>query len=166
MVQAARQWANSPLQWRVSVVQWVMGKEELLTRVDSSAREPAGWSPYLAGSLAGLLIVVSAVLSGNYFGASSTFVRYAAAIENLFSPGRVSNSDYFIAHAPGIDWQWMFVAGIFLGSLLSSATSRSFRLKATPDMWIGRFGHSAVKRASVAFIGGAIAMFGARLADG
>lgn len=143
-----------------------MGKEELLTRIDRSSREPAGWSPYLAGSLAGLLIVFSVVLTGRYFGASTTFVRYAAAIENIFSPARVSQSDYFMAHAPEIDWQWMFVAGIFLGAVLSSATTRSFRIKAAPEMWIERFGPSAVKRAIVAFIGGSIAMFGARLADG
>jgi len=33
-------------------------------------------------------------------------------------------------------------------------------------MWEKRFGPSILKRASAAFVGGAIAIFGARLADG
>jgi hypothetical protein len=60
----------------------------------------------------------------------------------------------------------MFVVGIFLGSLVSALTSRSFHWQAVPDMWERRFGGSRAKRAVVAFAGAAVAMFGARLADG
>ncbi len=63
-----------------------------------------------------------------------------------------------------IEWQWMFVFGIFLGSLISSITSSSFRWQALPDMWESRFGTSRTKRAIIAFLGAAVAMFGARLA--
>jgi len=65
-----------------------------------------------------------------------------------------------------IDWQWMFVAGIFLGSLIAAAVSGTMQLTLLPDMWQKRFGTSVLKRALVAFVGGVIAMFGARLADG
>jgi len=60
----------------------------------------------------------------------------------------------------------MFVLGIFFGSLIASTTSGSFLWKALPDMWEERFGPSRVKRGVVAFLGGTVAMFGARLADG
>ena len=79
---------------------------------------------------------------------------------------RVAKMDYFVREVPQIDWQWMFVTGIFFGSLLGSTTSGSFRWKAVPDMWAGRFGPSRLKRAAAAFAGGLVAMFGARLADG
>ena len=125
-----------------------------------------GWSPYLAGALAGIVMILSVWIAGKYFGASTTFVRSAGMIEKIFNAERVEKMDYFIQKVPKIEWQWMFVFGIFMGSLISSTTSRSFKWKAVPDMWEDRFGPGKIKRALVAVIGGMIAMFGARLADG
>jgi hypothetical protein len=124
------------------------------------------WSPYLAGALTGLVMILSVGISGKYFGVSTTFVRSAGMIEKLYNAGRVAQMDYFIKEVPKVDWQWVFVVGIFIGSLIASTTSGSFRWKALPDMWEGRFGPSRLKRGAVAFLGGVIGMFGARLADG
>ena len=124
------------------------------------------WSPYLAGALTGLVMILSVWISGKYFGASTTFVRSAGMIEKLFNAERVAQMDYFIKEVPKVDWQWIFVVGIFIGSLIASPTSGSFRWKALPDMWERRFGPSRLKRGAVAFLGGVIAMFGARLAGG
>ena len=130
-------------------------------------RQDRGWNPYLAGGLSGLVGVFSVWIAGQYFGASTSFVRTAGLIEQLFGPERVARMEYFIKTVPQIDWQWMFVVGIFLGALLSSLTSGSFKLQAVPDSWAAHFGrHSTGKRAVVAFVGGIVAMFGARLADG
>jgi uncharacterized protein len=125
-----------------------------------------GWSPYLAGALAGIVMILSVWIAGKYFGASTTFVRSAGLIEKIFTAERVEKMDYFIQKVPKIEWQWMFVFGIFMGSLISSTTSRSFKWKAVPYMWEDRFGPGKMKRAVVAFIGGMVAMFGARLAGG
>jgi hypothetical protein len=125
-----------------------------------------GWNPYLAGALVGLLMILSVVVTGKYFGASTTFVRSAGFIEKALNPERVGKMEYFIKEVPKIDWQWMFVAGIFFGSFIASKTSKSFSIQAVPTMWEGRFGPERGKRAIVAFLGGAVAMFGARLADG
>jgi len=125
-----------------------------------------GWSPYLAGALSGVVSVLSVWIAGKFFGASTTFVRSAGMIEKIFNAERVTTMDYFIKEAPQIDWQWMFVVGIFLGSLIASTTSGTFRLKALPDMWESRFGPGRMKRGVTAFAGGMVAMFGARLADG
>ena len=124
------------------------------------------WSPYAAGALTGVIMIFSVWVAGKYFGASTTFVRSAGLIEKIFSAERVSKMEYFIKEVPKIDWQWMFVVGILIGSLIASTTSKTFQWKAVPDMWQGRFGSSIGKRAVVAFLGGLIAMFGARLADG
>ena len=130
-------------------------------------QDRGAWSPYLAGALSGLVGVLSVWFTGQYFGASTSFVRTAGMIEQLFGPERVARMDYFIKIAPKIDWQWMFVVGIFLGSMIAALTSGSFRLQAVPDMWAARFGEkSTARRAATAFVGGIVAMFGARLADG
>jgi hypothetical protein len=125
-----------------------------------------GWNPYLAGSLTGVLLVLSTWVSGKFAGASTTYVRAIGMIEQFFASERVKSMEYFVKEAPIIDWQWMFVIGIVAGSFVSSAASGSFRWKALPDMWEERFGPSRMKRGLVAFFGGAVAMFGARLADG
>lgn len=124
------------------------------------------WSPYLAGSLAGALAVLSVLFTGNFFGASTTFVRSSAMLEKIFAPERVANMDYFLKYAPKFDWQFLFVLGIFIGALISSLLSGNFKFQAVPDMWKARFGPSKVKRAITAFLGGGIALFGARLAGG
>lgn len=129
-------------------------------------KESKGWSPYIAGSLTGVVIIVSAWVGGHYFGASSSFVRVAAFIEQIFSPEHVAGLDYFRWFSPTVDWQMMLILGILIGSFISSKTDGSFRLKAVPDMWASRFGSGAVKRGIFAFVGGMILMFGARLAGG
>jgi uncharacterized protein len=130
-------------------------------------RQDDGWSPYLAGALSGVVGVLSVWFAGQYFGASTSFVRTAGLIEQFFGPERTAQMDYFIKVAPKIDWQWMFVVGIFWGSLIAAVTAGSFKLQAVPEMWAERFGvRSHAKRAMVAFAGGVVAMFGARMADG
>ena len=128
--------------------------------------EKKGWSPYLAGALSGVLSILSIWIAGKYFGASTTFVRSAGMIEKIIGPERVAKMSYFIKEVPEIDWQWMFVVGILIGSLIASTTSGTFRWKGIPEMWEKRFGPSKLKRGIVAFLGGVVAMFGARLADG
>ena len=129
-------------------------------------KEDKGWNPYLAGALSGVVLILSVLIAGKYFGASTTFVRSAGMIEKIFSPEHVAGMAYFIKEVPKIEWQWMFVFGILVGAFIASITSRTFQWKALPDMWEKRFGPSIPKRAIVAFIGGLIAMFGARLAGG
>jgi hypothetical protein len=127
---------------------------------------PRGWSPYLAGALSGLVSILSVWLAGKFLGASTTFVRSAGLIQNLVIPERVAATEYFRQNLPHIDWQWMFVAGILLGSFLAAKTAGDFRWQAVPPMWEKRFGGNRPKRAIIALVGGAVAMFGARLADG
>ena len=132
----------------------------------ASETEPRGWSPYLAGALVGLLMVASIWMIGKYFGASTTFVRAAGLVEKQFDQERVSRMDYFIREVPKFDWQFLFVIGIFFGSLIAARTSKTFHSRTVPPMWESRFGLTPVKRAIIAFVGGGLAMFGARLADG
>lgn len=124
------------------------------------------WSPYLAGALSGLVSIGSVLFAGKYFGASTTFVRTAGMVEQAVDPERVATMPYFMKEVPMVDWQWMFVVGIFIGSLIAATTSGSFRWQALPDMWQARFGPDRWKRWLTAFWGGTIGMFGARLADG
>lgn len=131
-----------------------------------------GWNPYLAGALAGLLAVGSAwattrmVGKTSFLGASTTFVRAAGLVERLVAPGHVAGNEYFTREKVQVDWQFMLVAGIFLGAMMSSRMDKSFTLEAVPPLWVRHFGPSPVKRAVWAVAGGIVAMLGARMADG
>lgn len=129
-------------------------------------RDKKYWSPYVAGAFTGLVLVLSVWISGNYLGASTSFVRSAGMIEKMANPERVAQIEYFAKTTPKIDWQWMVVLGVLFGSFIASKMSGTFKVQAVPDMWQGKFGPGITLRALVAFIGGILAMFGARLADG
>lgn len=124
------------------------------------------WSPYVAGALAGLLLILSVFITGKYFGASTTFVRVAGYVEQTVTPEKIAGMEYFIKNKTKIDWQFMFVVGIFFGALAAAWLSGEKRMVAVPKMWEERFGPSRAKRWTAAFLGGIVLMFGARLADG
>lgn len=124
------------------------------------------WNPYVAGACAGGVSIFSVLVAGKFFGAATSFARSAGMLEKLVAPDHVAKLEYFVRITPQIDWQWMFVVGIFLGALIASLASEDFRLQHVPDMWAERFGSHAGKRFVVALGGGAIALFGARLAGG
>lgn len=131
-----------------------------------------GWSPYLAGALLGLLAIVSVYATtqmmgkSTYLGASTTFVRAAGFLEQALSADRVAANAYFSKTKVVVDWQFMLVIGIFFGALLSALTDKSLKIESVPPIWRQRFGSSVGKRAIGAFLGGIVAMVGARLADG
>ncbi|HIU65002.1 MAG TPA: YeeE/YedE family protein [Candidatus Avacidaminococcus intestinavium] len=124
------------------------------------------WSPYLAGGLSGVVAIASLWFSGKFLGASTTFVKSAGMIESIFAAETVAQMPYFMKNTPVIDWQWMFVIGIGIGAFLAALTGGTFSLESLPSMWRKNFGETPKKRALIAFGGGIIAMFGARLADG
>ena len=134
--------------------------------MDLKKMDEGAWSPYIAGGLSGLVIIVSVLWTGQFFGASTSFVRSVGMLVKIFEPERVAQLEYFIRYLPKFDWQLMFVIGIFVGSLVAALLSGTFKWQGVPDMWAERFGSSSAKRGIVAFLGGIIAMFGARLAGG
>jgi len=129
------------------------------------------WSPYLAGGLTGLLLVLSVLISGQFFGASTTFSRSASVIEKNMGIDTSTNEYFTIKkgkYGPSAlpDWQLMFVIGIVIGAFISSKLSGEFKMQMVPDMWRERFGPGPLKRGIVAFAGGTVALVGARLAGG
>jgi hypothetical protein len=136
----------------------IQKKEEEHERGESMEPIPVG------GALTGVLGVASVVLTDKFLGASTSFARSAGMVEKIFLPKHVAALDYFAKYTPKIDWQWMFLPCILFGSFFSAISSHSFWIQNPPDMLVSRFGPSKEKRAIIAFAGGCIALFGARLA--
>lgn len=130
------------------------------------------WRPYVAGALAGLLAIGSAYATTrvmkktSYLGCSTTYVRAAGLVEREVCPARVAANAYFQKEKVKIDWQFMLVCGIFIGALAGAVMGGAFQWEAVPPLWHKRFGRHLLPRALGGFLGGVVAMFGARLADG
>ncbi len=135
-------------------------------------RRSIEWRPYIAGALLGVLATVSVGVSTavlgktQYLGASTTFVRAAGMVEQTVAPEHVGRNPYFLKEKVKVDWQFMLIVGIFVGALASSLADGSFKLETVPPVWRERFGPGVLRRAAGGIIGGMVAMFGARLADG
>ena len=135
-------------------------------------RLSARWRPYIAGALTGLLAVASVWISTRvldkpkYLGASTTFVRAAGLAESCVIPNHVKDNAYYQSKSVKIEWQFMLVIGIGIGAFLAAAATRDLRIEQVPPIWRERFGNHAGRRAIAAFLGGAVALFGARLAGG
>ena len=78
----------------------------------------------------------------------------------------VATNSYWAKTIPAWDYGTLFLVGTFLGALISAIVAKQFKLEWVPSVWRERFGPRVLPRMIGAFIGGAIAMFGARLAGG
>ncbi|MBA3975444.1 MAG: hypothetical protein C0504_14660 [Candidatus Solibacter sp.] len=124
------------------------------------------WSPYLAGTLLGVLSWFAFLTAGQPLGVSSTFVRTAGMLESTVAPGHVQSNDYFKAAKVKLDWEWMITLGILIGAFASSRMSKEAPGESVPALWASRFGPSPARRMIGAFLGGVLLIFGARLAGG
>jgi hypothetical protein len=120
-------------------------------------------NPYLAGMFLGLTLLASYLILGTGLGASGAFARFGAWIEHQFFPSRVEASAYFGPWFPApLSYYLIFmVLGIFAGGLISAASGGriGFKVERGPTA-------SASTRLILALIGGVLAGFASRLAQG
>lgn len=131
---------------------------ELLTQVR--------WSPYAVGIGIGILSWLSFLISRKPIACSTTFARASGMIEKLFRGKKVDLRPYYQKEKLVVDWQWMLVMGIVIGSLISALLSGDFHWKWVPSIWENAFGSTPLLRVITALFGGMCIGFGARWADG
>jgi len=78
----------------------------------------------------------------------------------------VHANPYWAKNLPKWDYGTFFLIGTFFGALAGALLSRDFKIEVVPAVWRERFGGSPAKRLAVAFAGGILAMYGARMAGG
>ena len=131
------------------------------------------WSPYAVGAGIGVLSWITFALMGKALGTSTTMVRASGAIERAVVPEHVDNTAYFTKYLgtmadpiPFFEWQFALVVMLIVGAFLAARLARSTFREHVPDLWSKRFGPSKSVRYVGAFVGGAILLFGARMAGG
>jgi len=124
------------------------------------------WSPYLAGAGIGILSWFTFLLSNKPIGCSTAFTRTSGMIEQALSGKAVADQPYYQKFPAKIDWEWMFVLGIVIGSLVSALISGEFQLRLIPSLWMAQFGLAFFPRFVAALLGGIVLGIGARWAGG
>ncbi|MDX9709831.1 MAG: YeeE/YedE thiosulfate transporter family protein [Trichloromonas sp.] len=124
------------------------------------------WSPYVVGLGIGLVSCAAFVLSDKPIGCSTAFARTSGMLEAKFRGERVREMPYYRQFIPKIDWEWMLVLGIVLGSFTSALLSGELHLEWVPSRWAAEFGGNPLLRLLTALIGGIFLGFGARWAGG
>jgi hypothetical protein len=117
---------------------------------------------WVAGVVIGLLLTLAVAIAAP-IGMSREFAYTGGRLVSLFVP-QVANNPYWQGKL-GIGWETMLVLGAFLGGALAAWLTRKPSLE-VPSLWVQRFGADRRKRYLVAFVGGFIMLFGARLAGG
>lgn len=131
------------------------------------ARAPRAFiNPYLAGTLLGVVLFLTFCITGSGLGASAAINRIQVALLRLFDAARVDRVAYMSELGGGVrrplaDPSVLMLLGIFLGGLVSGLLNGRFRLETRRGPRV-----SVPLRWSLAFAGGAIMMYGARMARG
>ena len=124
------------------------------------------WSPYAAGFVLGLVLLATFVIMGRGLGASGALMRVTTYAVDQISPQHVDNNPYFAKYAGGDtpalhDWLVFEIIGVIIGGLLSGMFAKRLRLQTDKGPNI-----TVPFRLTLAFLGGGLMGFGARLAQG
>ena len=127
----------------------------------------ARWNPYLVGAGIGLLSWAVFAMVNSPLGVTTSLSQWSCAVvQPVVGAERIRENPYWEKHLPQWDYGTFFLIGIFLGALVGAWLSRDLKIEVVPPVWRERFGRSPAKRLAVAFLGGLIIMFGARMAGG
>ena len=125
------------------------------------------WKPYLAGAGIGVLSWVVFAVVAAPIGITTAMSQAAGGVTALFAGSDVvTQNAYWKAHPFRLDYGMLFLVGTFLGGLASALAAGTFRVETVPAVWRERFGPSVPRRMVAAFAGGALVMYGARMAGG
>ena len=122
--------------------------------------------PYLGGTILGIVLFLAFLITGNGLGSSGATSRIDALIVDTISSSHVDNTPYLLKMAGGDknpldDWIVPVFFGALLGGFTSGFLGGRVKLETTkgPNL-------SNRTRWLMAFLGGTIFLYGARLARG
>lgn len=124
------------------------------------------WNPYLVGALIGLLSMATFYFSNKPLGVSTAYARLAGLLGYLVSRPHTDSLKFYQDKAPKIEWEVMLTLGVVVGAFFAATSGAEFKVTLVPRLWEAEFGSSVALRLGVAFVGGVIMAFGARMAGG
>jgi len=128
--------------------------------------DPA-WSPYLVGVLIAVLSGLTFYVSNKALGASGAYATFVGLLGSMVARKHFRALHYYKENPPKLDWGVMLAVGMLFGAFVAAWTGDELTSEWLPSMWVERFGADSLGlRGFVAFAGGLMMAFGARLAGG
>jgi len=127
------------------------------------SRKRPSW--ILLGVLLGLLNTFAVATYGS-LGISRNYVTLDGMLLKAMGSSLPDTSSYFQSVPLVNNWLFMLAIGVILGGFLGGLIRGELTTRAVPELWASRFNSSVPKRFAVAFLGGFLMLFGARLARG
>jgi len=129
------------------------------------------WSPYVAGTLLGVVGILAVWMSNSLLGASGAFENLVGLAGQAIAPSLFDNMYFNYVMPPGITWGVVLLVGLFFGGMLGAATSGTLKWGKkdsanSDDQWKSIFGPQIWKRWLLAFIGAIILEYAAGIAGG
>ncbi|MFO7901433.1 MAG: YeeE/YedE thiosulfate transporter family protein [Pirellulaceae bacterium] len=120
----------------------------------------------MIGGLSMFTFYFTFYFSNKPLGASTAYARVAGLVGYLFARRHTDSLHHYAQKKmPKIDWEVMLVGGIVLGAFLAAWTGGEVMARWLPPRWVARFGESVWLRLGLAFLGGGLMAFGARIAS-
>ena len=125
------------------------------------------WNPYIAGVGLGLTLLTSFVVMGRGLGASGAFTSMISYAVNTVSPEYAQSNSMYNAYIqnqlghPLLDWSVFEILGVLIGGFLSGYFSGRLKFNIDKGLRIG-----SGSRLALAFIGGMLMGFAAKIARG
>lgn len=136
----------------------------------SSPQNPlarTSWSPYAVGAGIGALSWLVFFFVDKPLGMSTEVSKFSGWLAALFTGmDAVEANPYWASKTPAFGYSTIFLLMTAVGAFASSRLGKTFRIEKVPAVWREHHGPGTGKRMAVAFLGGAILLFGARLAGG
>ena len=125
------------------------------------------WTPYLMGAGIGVLSWIVFAVADDPLGVTTALSAVAGFAAIPFTGAEaVWHNSYWAQNVPSLSYGAIFLVGVILGGFAAAVAAQQFRLESMPATWRQRFGSSLPLRFAAAFVGGALEMYGARLAGG
>ena len=125
------------------------------------------WNPYLAGAGIGVLSWLVFAIVDDPLGITTALSAVAGgAAVPFLGADAVAHNSYWQQNPLAVSYGMLFLPGVILGAFASALASGRLRIEVVPGVWRARFGSSVARRFVFAFLGGAVLMYGARLAGG
>lgn len=125
------------------------------------------WSPYLVGAGIGILSWLVFLVVNKPLGMSTEVSKFSGWLAGVFvGMDSVKENAYWAGTTPAIGYSTVFLLMTALGAFLSSKMSGTFAKELVPEVWRDVRGPGVAKRMIAAFLGGAVLLYGARMAGG
>ncbi len=131
-----------------------------------SLRQQA-WNPYLVGTGIGILSWLVFLVVDKPLGMSTEVSKFSGWLASAFvGMDAVKETAYWAKTTPAIGYSTLFLIFTAVGAFLSAKLGGDFQWEKVPGVWEEFQGPSVPKRMIAAFFGGAILLYGARMAGG